>query len=210
MTTIKHKRIELPDLPYNYDALEPVISKEIMTLHHTRHHLSYVTGANAAMDKLEKMREGLGLELDYKATLRDLSFHLSGHKLHSIFWTNMKKPEKKNLPSGAILEKIEEQFGSFEAWKAEFTAIGLMRGIGWTLLVHDAKTNVFHNVWVSDHEVGHLGGLPVMLAMDVWEHAYLLDYLPAERGKYIAAFFDNLRWDVCESRFTAARTEKRG
>ena len=63
MTTIKHKRIELPDLPYNYDALEPVISKEIMTLHHTRHHLSYVTGANAAMDKLEKMREGLGLEL---------------------------------------------------------------------------------------------------------------------------------------------------
>ena len=117
---MKHKRFELPDLPYAYDALEPVISKQIMQLHHSRHHLAYVTGMNAAMDKLEKFRAGEGLEIDYKAVLRDLSFHTNGHKLHSIFWQNLQKPSKNNAPMGALLEKIIEQFGSFEAFQAEF------------------------------------------------------------------------------------------
>ena len=200
MTTIKHKRIELPDLPYNYDALEPVISKEIMTLHHTRHHLSYVTGANAAMDKLEKMRGGLGLELDYKATLRDLSFHLSGHKLHSIFWTNMKKPEKKNIPSGAILEKLEEQFGSFEAFQAEFAAAAKsVEGSGWAILAKDNED--LHVLEIQNHNLLGAVGVNPILVLDVWEHAYYLDY-QNDRGKYVDAFWQVVNWGDVTARLS--------
>ena len=76
-----------------------------------------------------------------------------------------------------------------------------MRGSGWTLLTYDAKAKVFHNVWISDHEVGHLVDTRVIIAMDVWEHAFMVDYLPAQRPDYIAAYFDNLHWDVCNTRF---------
>lgn len=105
MADIKHKRIELPDLPYSYTALAPVISKGALMTHHSKHHLSYVTGVNAAMDKLEKMRAGEGLEINYKATMRDLSFHMAGNKLHSIFWKNMKKAKSNNSPKGDLLAK---------------------------------------------------------------------------------------------------------
>jgi len=199
MSDIKHKRIELPDLPYGYDALSPVISREVMTLHHSRHHLSYVTGANAAMDKLEKMRAGEGLEIDYKAVMRDLSFHLSGHKLHSIFWTNLRKPKKDNAPKGVILDKLIEQFGSFEAFQAEFaSAAKSVEGSGWAMLVKDGDD--LHVMQLQNHNL--LGAVEVkpLLVLDVWEHAYYLDY-KNDRGKYVDSFFSIINWDDVAARF---------
>lgn len=198
MSTIKHKRIELPDLPYGYNALEPVISKDIMMLHHTRHHLSYVTGANAAMDRLEKMRAGEGLEIDYKATMRDLSFHMSGHKLHSIFWNNMRKPKKDNAPTGKLLELIEEQFGSFEALQTEFAAgAKAVEGSGWVMLVQDGED--LHVVQVQNHNILGIMETNTLLVLDVWEHAYYLDY-KNDRGKYVDSFWDVVNWDDVASR----------
>jgi len=195
---MKHKRIELPNLPYAYDALEPVISKKIMELHHTRHHLAYVTGANAAMDRLEKSRAGEGLDIDYKATMRDLSFHLSGHKLHNIFWTNMQKPKKDNLPTGALLEKIEEQFGSFETFQAEFAgAAKSVEGSGWAALVSDGED--LHVIQIQNHNLLSIVETKPLLVLDVWEHAYYLDYLN-DRGKYVDAFWSLVNWDDVAAR----------
>lgn len=198
MSNIKHKRIELPDLPYAYDALTPVISKKIMELHHTRHHLAYVTGANAAMDKLEKFRMGEGLEIDYKATMRDLSFHLNGHKLHSIFWQNLKKGKKDNAPSGVLLEKIIEQFGSFEAFQTEFAgAAKSVEGSGWAALVQDSDD--LHVIQIQNQNLMFVAETKPLLLLDVWEHAYYLDYAN-DRGKYVDAFWTIVNWDDVASR----------
>ena len=189
---MKHKRFELPDLPYAYDALEPVISKQIMQLHHSRHHLAYVTGMNAAMDKLEKFRAGEGLEIDYKAVLRDLSFHTNGHKLHSIFWQNLQKPSKNNAPTGALLEKIIEQFGSFEAFQAEFAgAAKSVEGSGWAALIQDGED--LHVIQIQNQNLLTIVETKVLLLLDVWEHAYYLDY-QNDRGKYVDAFWSIVNW----------------
>jgi len=198
-TTLKHKRIELPDLPYKYDALEPVISKSIMMLHHTRHHLAYVTGANAAMDRLEKARAGEGMEIDYKATMRDLSFHLNGHKLHSIFWQNLKKGKKDNAPTGALLEKINEQFGSFEAFQTEFAgAAKAVEGSGWAALI--AVDGDLHVIQIQNQNLMIVAEAKVLLLLDVWEHAYYLDY-QNDRGKYVEFFCSIVNWDDVAARF---------
>lgn len=197
-TVLKHKRIELPDLPYKYDALAPVISKEIMMLHHTRHHLAYVTGANAAMDKLEKARAGEGMEIDFKATMRDLSFHLNGHKLHSIFWSNLRKAKKDNAPTGALLEKINEQFGSFEAFKTEFAgAAKAVEGSGWAALI--VSDGDLHVIQVQNQNLMIVADSTVLLLLDVWEHAYYLDY-QNDRGKYVDSFWNIVNWDDVASR----------
>lgn len=200
MATLKHKRIELPNLPYSYDALEPVISKKIMELHHTRHHLAYVTGANAAMDRLEKARAGEGLDIDYKATMRDLSFHLNGHKLHSIFWANMQKSKKDNAPTGALLAKLEEQFGSFETFQAEFAGAAKgVEGSGWAALVQDGDD--LHVIQIQNQNLMFIVETKPLLLLDVWEHAYYLDYAN-DRGKYVDAFWSIINWTDVASRLT--------
>ncbi len=134
------KTYTLPPLPYAYDALEPYISQQIMTLHHDKHHNAYVTGANAALDKLEKARAGT-LQIDIKGTLRDLSFNMGGHKLHSIFWNNMAAAGKGGggVPSGKLADKIIQDFGGFDKFKAQFSdAAKAVEGSGWALLLYDS------------------------------------------------------------------------
>jgi len=195
---MKHKRLELPDLPYKYDALAPVISKQIMMLHHTRHHLAYVTGVNAAMDKLEKARAGEGLEIDYKAVMRDFSFHMNGHKLHSIFWQNLRKAKKDNAPSGALLEKINEQFGSFEAFQTEFAgAAKAVEGAGWVALIQDGED--LHVIQIQNHNLLTVAETKILLVLDVWEHAYYLDY-QNDKGKYVDSIWSIINWDDVSSR----------
>jgi len=200
MATPKHKRLELPDLPYSYSALEPVISKQVMTLHHSRHHLAYVTGANAAMDKLEKARAGEGFEIDYKAVMRDLSFHLNGHKLHTIFWSNMRKKKENNMPKGDLLAKLEEQFGSYEAFQAEFSAAAKsVEGSGWAALVQDGDD--LHVIQIQNQNLMFVAETKPLLLLDVWEHAYYLDY-QNDRGKYVDSWWSIVNWDDVASRLS--------
>lgn len=193
------KKFELPILPYSYDALEPIISKEIMALHHDKHHATYVNGTNAALEKLEKYRKG-EMEIDIKAMLRDVSFNLSGHILHSIFWLNMRKPQESNGPSGKITGMINRDFGSFASFKKEFSAAAkTCEGSGWAALAWDPSSDQLFVMQIEKHNVATIAGLKILLVLDVWEHAYYLQY-KNDRGAYTDKWWDVVNWNDVEKR----------
>jgi Fe-Mn family superoxide dismutase len=199
------KRYELPQLPYAYNALEPYIIEEIMRLHHTKHHQAYVNGANAALEKIEKAAKG-EIQIDVRAVLRDLSFNLDGHKLHSIFWPNMAPPGKGGgKPGGAIADKINAEFGSFENFKKLFSdAAKTVEGVGWALLLYDPEVDRLVLTQIEKQNLMHLAELPILLAIDVWEHAYYLQY-KNDRASYVDNWWSVVNWDDVEKRFSKVR-----
>ncbi len=199
------KTYTLPPLPYAYNALEPYISQQIMTLHHDKHHNAYVTGANAALDKLEKARAGT-LQIDIKGTLRDLSFNVGGHKLHSIFWNNMAAAGKGGggNPSGKLADAITQDFGSVDKFKVQFSdAAKAVEGSGWALLLYDHELGQLVLTQVEKQNFMHLPELPILLGLDVWEHAYYLQYWN-DRAKYVEAWWNVVNWEDVAKRYAAA------
>ena len=198
------KPLVLAPLPYEYNALEGVISEKIMQLHHDKHHQAYVTGANAALEKLEKARKG-ELEINVKETMRDLSFHFSGHVLHQNFWEMMRKPSENNLPSEDFNKVRIENFGSFEAFKKEFTSAAInVEGSGWAVLAQNGS-----NLYIHQLEKHNLLSLPEslqLLVLDVWEHAYYLDYLN-DRKTYVEKWWSVVNWDNVASRLFMAKSK---
>ena len=188
------KKYTLPDLPYKYDALEPYISQEIMKLHHDKHHLAYVNGANAALDKLDAARKNGWAGVDIKGVERDLSFNLAGHVLHSIFWPNMKQ-NGGGKPGGKLADKMNEDFGSFDAFKAQFAAAAkAVEGSGWSLLVYDPLSDQLLTLMAEKHNLLSGQTTVPLLVCDVWEHAYYLQY-KNDRGAYVDAFWNVINWD---------------
>lgn len=199
------KKYELPALPYAYNALAPFISEKIMQLHHDKHHLAYVNGANAALEKLDKARKG-EIQIDTRAVLRDYSFNLGGHTLHSIFWNNM-APQGKGggAETDQVAIKIKEDFGSFDAFKAQFSdAAKTVEGSGWALLLYDNVADQLVLTQIEKQNMMHLPQLHILLALDVWEHAYYLDYLN-DRAKYVEQWWNIVNWADVEARFKAAK-----
>jgi Fe-Mn family superoxide dismutase len=199
------KTYVLPPLPYAYNALEPYISQQIMTLHHDKHHNAYVTGANAALDKLEKARAGQ-LQIDIKGTLRDLSFNVGGHKLHSIFWMNMAAAGRGGggAPTGKLADKITADFGSFDRFKAQFSdAAKAVEGSGWALLLYDHEIDSLVLTQVEKQNFMHLPELPILLSIDCWEHAYYLQYWN-DRAKYVEAWWNVVNWEDAGKRYEKA------
>ena len=197
------KTYTLPPLPYAYNALEPYISAQIMTLHHDKHHAAYVTGANAALDKLEKARAG-SLQIDVRGVLRDLSFNIGGHKLHSIFWTNMGAAGYKGggTPGGKLADKINQDFGGFDKFKAQFSdAAKTVEGSGWALLLYDSELVQLVLTQVEKQNFMHLPELHILLGVDVWEHAYYLQYLN-DRAKYVDAWWNLVNWSDVDQRLS--------
>lgn len=195
------KKYVLPELPYMYNALEPHISEEIMKLHHDKHHLAYVNGANAALEKLEQGRKSGWQGLDVRAIERDLSFNLSGHILHEIFWPNM-SPKGGGKPGGALADKIAEDFGNFDAFKAHFGgAAKTVEGIGWALLTYDETSDQLLIIQAEKHNNQAGQGTMPILALDVWEHAYYLQY-KNDRGSYVDAWWNVANWDDVDRRFS--------
>jgi len=199
------KKYELPPLPYSYEALEPYISREIMTLHHTKHHQAYVTGANAALERLEKQRKGENPE-NVRGILRDLSFNLSGHKLHAVFWPNMAPAGKGGgTPGGRIADQINSDFGSFEAFKKQFSdAAKNVEAVGWAILTYDAESDALIIYQVEKQNFMHPPDLPLILTLDVWEHAYYLQY-KNDRASYVDNWWNVVNWDDVEKRFSKAK-----
>ncbi len=199
------QKYTLPDLPYNYNALEPVISEEIMRLHHDKHHAAYVTGANAALEKLDKARKG-ELQVDMRAVLRDFSFNLDGHVLHSIFWPNMAPPGKGGgTPGGAIADRIRQDFIGFDKFKQQFSdAAKTVEGSGWALLLYDNTTDQLVLTQIEKQNFMHLAQLPILLGLDVWEHAYYLTY-KNDRAKYVDEWWKVANWDDVAARFEKAK-----
>ncbi|MCS6768067.1 MAG: superoxide dismutase [Candidatus Nitrosocaldus sp.] len=194
----------LPNLPYAYGALEPHIAREIMELHHSKHHQAYVNGANTALDKLEQARKNNFQGVDVRAIERDLSFHLSGHILHSIFWPNM-KPSGGGKPGGTLADMINASFGSFDAFKAQFTETAKsVEGIGWAMLVYEPSSNQLLTLNIEKHNMQAAHGTVPLLVLDVWEHAYYLQY-KNDRASYINAWWNVVNWDDADARLRKSK-----
>lgn len=198
-------KYELPPLPYPYKALEPHISEKIMTLHHDKHHQAYVNGANAALDKLDKARKG-ETTIDTRAVLRDYSFNIDGHILHTIFWPNMAPAGKGGgTPGGKLADKIQKDFGGFDKFKAQFSdAAKTVEGVGWALLLYDNWGDQLVLTQVEKQNLMHLAQMPILLGLDVFEHAYYLDYLN-DRAKYVDAWWNVVNWSDVDSRLGKAK-----
>jgi superoxide dismutase, Fe-Mn family len=198
----------LPDLPYDYAALEPHISATIMQLHHDKHHQTYVTGANTAIAQLAEARES-GSLANVNKLEKDLAFNLGGHVNHSIFWTNL-SPEGGDKPTGELAAAIDDSFGSFDAFVAHFTAVALgVQGSGWSVLAWDVLGQQLTVFQLFDQQGNVPFGLVPLLMLDVWEHAYYLDYKNV-RADYVKAFWNIANWANVQSRFDAAREKTSG
>jgi len=189
------KSFVLPKLPYDYKALAPYISEQQLMLHHDKHHLAYVNGANAIFDKLDKARKE-NTELDMKATLKELSFHIGGHLLHSIFWENLAPTGKGGgKPGGAIGDMIDKEFGSFERFKTEFTKAATgVEGSGWAALAVQQCVARPLIMQIEKHNVNVYPSFQILMVLDVWEHAYYLDY-KNDRAKFVDTFWNIVNWD---------------
>ena len=197
------KFYSLPDLPYDYNALEPYISEEQLRLHHDKHHAAYVNGANAILERLDKARQA-GTDVDMKATLKELSFQGGGHVLHSLFWPNLAPAGKTTgEPSGALADALKEEFGSFERFKKEFTAAASStEGSGWAALAWCNTTERPVIMQIEKHNINVYPTFRILMVLDVWEHAYYLDY-KNERAKFVEAFWKIVNWDEVNRRLEA-------
>ena len=139
----------------------------------------------------------------YAEMNRHLGYEYGGMILHEYYFENL-APKGKGKPSAQLTKALEDTFGSFETWKADFVAVGGTRGVGWAVLFRDPITGRMTNQWITLHEQGVPAGYSPILVMDAWEHAFLLDYKPSERAKYIEAFFSNVNWEEVGERATKA------
>jgi Fe-Mn family superoxide dismutase len=192
----------LPELPYDYAALAPHISEEQLRLHHTKHHQAYVNGANALFEKLDKARKE-NTDLDMKAALKELSFHIGGFKLHNLLWENLAPAGKGGggPPKGELAKAINNEFLSFDRFKKEFTQAAVSaEGSGWAALTYCRKTHRPLIVQIEKHNINVVPGYGMLMVLDVWEHAYYLDY-KNDRAKYTENFWNIINWDAVAKRF---------
>ncbi len=184
----------LPKLPYSYKDLEPFMSEEQLMIHHDKHHQAYVNGANAIFEKLEKARKE-GTDLDMKSTLKELSFNIGGHLLHSLFWDNLMPANRAILkPTGTIANEIEKEFGSFERFKKEFTQAAMsVEGSGWAALTFDIQTKRLIIMQIEKHNTDIYPSFRILMVLDVFEHAYYLDY-KNDRAKFVESFWNIVNW----------------
>ncbi len=198
----------LPELTYDYAALEPSISARIMELHHSKHHAAYVAGANTTLDLLEEARAKNDFTWVNKLQ-KDLAFHLAGHINHSIFWKNL-APVNSDRPQGELAAAINEFFGSFEAFQAHFNASAMgIQGSGWSFLAWDVLGQRLIIEQLYDQQGNIVPTSVPLLMLDMWEHAFYLDYVNV-KGDYVKAFWNIINWSDVQARFETARTQTRG
>ena len=197
------EKFVLPDLPYDFAALEPHISGRIMEMHHDKHHNTYVTAANKALESMEEARAN-GDAAGAAKLSKDLQFNLGGHINHSIFWKNL-SPEGGDKPEGELAAAIDNFFGSFDAFRDQFTAVATtIQGSGWAILAYEP---IAGNL-VIEQMYDQQNGVPVatipLLQLDMWEHAFYLDYQNV-KADYVKAFWNIVNWADVTERFEKAR-----
>lgn len=190
----------LPGLPYDYKALEPYISEQQLQTHHDKHHQAYVTGANALLETLDKSRKEK-YDVNMKAVLKELSFNIGGHILHSLFWGNLAPADKAApKPMGILANALEKEFGGFDRFKQEFTQAAVSaEGSGWAALAFCLQTNRPLVMQIEKHNVNVYPMFRILMVLDVWEHAYYLDYKNL-RPKFVEAFWNIVNWDEVNKR----------
>jgi len=194
----------LPDLPYAYDALEPHIDEQTMRLHHDKHHLGYVNGLNKAEQDLAEARKS-GDFSKIADIQRRLAFHGSGHVNHTLFWRNMCPPGDFKAPTGDLAKQIEKDFGSLENLQAQFGAAAkTVEGNGWGFLVWSPEGGYLTTIAAENHQNHFVNNQIPLLVIDVWEHAYYLNY-QNKRGDYVENFFKIVNWENVAENFAAAK-----
>jgi Fe-Mn family superoxide dismutase len=198
----------LPQLDYDYAALEPHISARIMELHHSKHHAAYVTGANNALAQLAEAREK-GDFANINRLSKDLAFHTGGHINHSVFWKNL-SPDGGDKPEGELAAAIDDAFGSFDAFRAQFSAAALgLQGSGWGFLAYEPIGGNLVIEQLYDQQGNVALGTTPLLMLDMWEHAFYLDYVNV-KADYVKAFWNIVNWADVAKRFDAARKNATG
>jgi superoxide dismutase, Fe-Mn family len=193
----------LPDLPYDYAALEPHLSAEILELHHDKHHAAYVDAANKVLANLAASREN-GATDSIAGLERTLAFNVSGHVLHSIYWTNM-TPDGGGRPEGELAAAIDDAFGSFDHLRQQLTAVTTtVQGSGWGALAWDPYRGALLVEQIHDHHSNIVQAATPLLVIDAWEHAYYLQYKNV-KADYVKAFWNIVAWDDVAARFHMAR-----
>jgi Fe-Mn family superoxide dismutase len=195
------RKYELPQLPYKIDGLEPYISKDIVDVHYNGHHKGYVNTANTLLDRYNGIIKGDVTSYDLHGLIRLLTFNISGDKLHTLYWDNMAPSGKGGgSPGGALGDKINKQYGSFDKFKKLFTeAANSNPGTGWAVLNYDKETDNLQIMTVENHFMNHLAEMPVILILDEFEHAYYLQY-KNKRADYVGNWWNIVNWDFAEKK----------
>ncbi|MCL5073471.1 MAG: superoxide dismutase [Actinobacteria bacterium] len=196
-----NKLYVLPELTYPYNALVPYISEDLLRLHHDKHHAAYVNGANAILKKMDTAKID-NADFDTKATFKELSFHIGGHLLHSLFWKNLAPADKNEggKPSMTISKVINGEYGSFDRFKKLFSQTAISaEGSGWAALTFCMQTKRPIIMQIEKHNTNIYPMYKILMVLDVWEHAYYLDY-KNDRGKFVEAFWNIVNWDEINKR----------
>lgn len=196
----KDKFYKLPELSYGYNALEPYISEDLLRIHHRKHHQAYVDGANGILGKLDQARQKKEMP-DMKASLKELSFHIGGHILHSLFWENLMCAERATAePTGSLAGTLKREFGSFARFQEEFNKTALsIEGSGWAALTFCRQTERPLIAQIEKHNVNFYPDFKILMVLDFWEHAYYLDYRN-EKAKFLNAFWNIVNWEAVATR----------
>ena len=194
----------LSELKYDYGALAPYISEDLLRLHHDKHHAAYVNGANVILQKMDKAKFD-NADFDTKSTFKELSFHIGGLSLHSLYWDNLAPSGNGGggNPSGEIAKIIDNEYGSFERFKRIFSQTAASaEGSAWAALAYCTETKRPFLMQIEKHNVNVCPAYPILMVLDVWEHAYYLDY-KNDKGKYIEAFWHIVNWNEVNNRLEA-------
>lgn len=196
---------------FNLSGLNGISDKTLEM--HFKLYEGYVKETNNLTEKIAEILKDGQVDHEempaYSEITRRLGFEYNGMVLHEYYFGNMKAVGAGDPDRSAVFYKsAETSFGSYDLWKADFMSIGKMRGVGWAICYEDPANGNLSNHWITLHEIGNVAGFNPVLVMDVWEHAFLLDYKPAERPKYIEAFFSNIDWDAVENRLAACKSAR--
>lgn len=188
-------------LKFDLPELEGLSEKQITA--HIGLYEGYVKHINLLREQIKDLQAEDAEKYAYAIMelRRRLGFEFNGMRMHEYYFEQFAKDDAPVDADNMLKKAVSEKYGSPEKFVEHFTTVGMSRGVGWTLLYADTKAHTLHTAWVSDHELGQLGGLPIILALDMWEHAFMVDYLPSEKKQYIDAFFKNLNWNVVHGRF---------
>ncbi|EKN41250.1 Mn/Fe superoxide dismutase [Clostridium botulinum CFSAN001627] len=192
----------LPNLNYDYNALEPHYDEQTLKIHHDIHHKAYVDGLNKAEQKLQEARESGDFAL-IKHWEKEIAFHGSGHILHTLFWENM-TPNGNLNPEGSAIERIKQDFGDYEKFKKQFTEAAIaVEGSGWTILAWNPMFQKLVILQAEKHQNLTQWGVVPLLILDLWEHAYYLKY-QNRRAEFINAWWNIVNWDIVNTRYDNA------
>ncbi|MEK7567414.1 MAG: Fe-Mn family superoxide dismutase [Patescibacteria group bacterium] len=186
---------------FNIPELKGISQKQVEV--HLKLYEGYVKFTNTLRETLAELRKDS--EKNAYAlgeVMRRLPFEFNGMRMHEYYFEQFEGGAKPLNQNSTVAQVLKEKYGDWNGFINHFKSVGLMRGIGWTILAYDNAAKTPHIYWVNDHELGQLAGLPILLAMDVWEHSFMVDYVPADKVKYVDAFLSNINWEIVEKRFS--------